>query len=116
MNDVPVRYRIKSSQEILEVKNFGESFSDSNLVLVFRQNDLGFSRYAVIASKAVGGAVQRNRCKRRLRNRADRFIQNLAQDVDLLLIARLPLLSLTPKELDLSVKRLLTRAKLWTSE
>ena len=116
MNNVPVRYRIKNSQEILDIKNFGESFSDSALVLVIKQNDLGYSRFAVIASKAVGGAVQRNRCKRRLRNRVRGLIQKITPDYDLLFIARLPLLTVIPSVLDKSIFKLLDRAKMMVTK
>ena len=115
MNNVQVRYWIKSSQEILYLKRFGESFSDSNLVLIKKRNELGYSRYAVIASKAVGGAVQRNRCKRRIRNRINRFIKLCRPDVDLLFIARLPLLESSSDELDQSIYTLINSAGLLIS-
>lgn len=112
MSNVSIRNRIKSSQDILEIKNSGESFSDSNLVLIVKPNNLGYSRYTAIASKAVGGAVSRNRCKRRIRNRADRMINRIPSGVDFLLIARLPLLHVSPLELDHSISKLFRRAGL----
>ena len=112
MSNVSIRNRIKSSQDILEIKNSGKSFSDSNLVLIVKPNNLGFSRYTAIASKAVGGAVSRNRCKRRLRNRADRMLEMIPCGIDFLLIARLPLLQVSPLELDRSMTKLFKRAGL----
>lgn len=108
-----VGYRIKNSQQIFEIKRFGDSFSDSYLVLVFKQNDLSYSRFAVIASKAVvGGAVQRNRCKRRIRSRAISYIEKIKPCYDLLFIARQATLNCSPVELDMSFYTLLYRARL----
>lgn len=112
MSNVTVRYRIKNSQQILEIKRFGDSFSDSNLVLVIKRNNLTYSRYTVIASKVVGGAVQRNRCKRRIRHRADNILDKIKPCFDLLFIARQATLSCSPTELDNSIYTLLSRANL----
>lgn len=112
MSNVSPRNRIKSSQDILEIKNSGKSFSDSNLVLIVKPNDLDFSRYAAIASKAVGGAVSRNRCKRRMRSRADSFLSEIPSGIDFLLIARLPLLHVSPLDVDHSIIKLFKRAGL----
>lgn len=116
MNNVPERYRIKSSQQILEIKRFGDSFSDSNLVLVKKRNKLCYPRYAVIASKTVGGAVQRNRCKRRLRNRANEYLDKIKPDYDILLIARQATLNCSPAELDRTFYNLFKKAKLLEAE
>ena len=112
MGNVLQKNRIKNSQDILEIKNSGESFSDSNLVLIIKPNDLEYSRYTAIASKAVGGAVRRNRCKRRLRSRADKVLHLIPCGTDFLLIARLPLLHASPVDVDQSVMKLFRRAGL----
>lgn len=49
---------------------------------------VGNARVAVVASRRVGGAVQRNRAKRLLREAARRL--PLRSDVDLVLVARPP--------------------------
>jgi len=112
VSNVTAGYRIKNSQQILEVKRFGDSFSDSQLVLVYKRNNLGYSRYAVIASKSVGGAVQRNRCKRRMRSRANGYLDKIKPGYDMLFIARQATLHCSPIELDMSFYTLLNRAKL----
>lgn len=75
-------------------------------------NDLKITRVAVIASKSVGGAVQRNRCKRLLRSRVNNNWAEMKQGVDILLIARKKLLEASPDEVDVSVRHLLGMAGL----
>jgi ribonuclease P protein component len=105
-------YRLKSSQEIQAIRQKGKSFSDQFVVEVVMVNDLKITRVAVIASKSVGGAVQRNRCKRLLRSRVNNNWAEMKQGVDILLIARKKLLEASPDEVDVSVRHLLGMAGL----
>ena len=82
------------------------------MVLVFVPNGLDYSRAAVLASKAVGGAVQRNRCKRILRARLAQFWAEIKPGFDILIVARKHLLVSTPSEVDQSFQKLLVRAGL----
>jgi len=104
--------RIKSSQEIRAIRQSGQSVSDERMVLVFVPNGLDYSRAAVLASKAVGGAVQRNRCKRILRARLAQFWAEIKPGFDILIVARKHLLVSTPSEVDQSFQKLLVRAGL----
>lgn len=79
--------RLRSSADIQAV--FGARTSRAGRLLVLhvrRREDAEAPRVAVIASRKVGGAVQRNRAKRVLREAA-RAVP-LALGVDLVLIAR----------------------------
>jgi len=102
--------RIKSSQEIRAIRQSGQSVSDERMALVFLPNGLDYSRAAVLASKAVGGAVQRNRCKRILRARLAQFWAEIKPGFDILVVARKHLLTSTPSEVDQSFQKLLVRA------
>ena len=104
--------RIKSSLEIQAIRQSGQSVSDERMALVFVPNGLDYSRAAVLASKAVGGAVQRNRCKRILRARLAQFWAEIKPGFDILIVARKHLLVSTPSEVDQSFQKLLVRAGL----
>ena len=104
--------RIKSSQEIRAIRQSGQSVSDERMALVFLPNGLNYSRAAVLASKAVGGAVQRNRCKRILRARLAQFWAEIKPGFDILIVARKHLLVSTPSEVDQSFQKLIVRAGL----
>ena len=82
------------------------------MALVFLPNGLDYSRAAVLASKAVGGAVQRNRCKRILRVHLAQFWAEIKPGFDILIVARKHLLVSTPSEVDQSFQKLLVRAGL----
>jgi ribonuclease P protein component len=103
---------LKNSQEIHAIRRSGQSVSDERMALVFHPNGLAYSRAAVLASKAVGGAVQRNRCKRILRARLAHSWEEIKPGFDILVIARKRLLESTPAEVDQTFQELLVRAGL----
>lgn len=103
---------LRGSQEISAVRKEGKSFSNQYIVLVVRPNDLGMSRYAVIATRSVGGAVKRNRCKRRIRSRVAKIAPAIIKGNDFLIIARVGLLAATPTAVDEAVEQIFSRAGL----
>lgn len=58
------------------------------MVLIARANDLDETRIGVTASRTVGGAVARNRARRRLREAARRAETTMAKGWDVVLVAR----------------------------
>ena len=106
---------LKDPRIIQQVKQEGESVANSLAILVTNSNDLQTIRYAVIASRSVGGAVQRNRCRRRLRARAVENLKRLEVGMDCLLIARKKLLIAEPREVDTAVQDLFNRISKRTS-
>jgi len=101
--------RLKDPRAIQKVKQEGESVANSLAILVTKPNDFQIIRYAVIASRSVGGAVQRNRCRRRLRARAVENLKRLEVSLDCVLIARKGLLYAEPREVDIAVQDLFNR-------
>ena len=102
---------LKDPRTIQQVKQEGESAANSLAILVTKTNDFQTIRYAVIASRSVGGAVQRNRCRRRLRARAVENLKRLEVGMDCLLIARKKLLYAEPREVDAAVLDLFNRIR-----
>ncbi|MGB4595006.1 MAG: ribonuclease P protein component [Anaerolineaceae bacterium] len=109
---IPKQNRLKDSETIRAIRSDGKSFTSSIAILVVQDSLLGKTRVAFLASRSVGGAVQRNRCKRVLRSRVAQLIKEMAQPHDLLLIARKPLLSVTADEIEQNLVVLFERAKL----
>jgi ribonuclease P protein component len=70
------------------------------------------NRVAVIAGRSVGGAVQRNLAKRRLRSAYRYFEAELQQGYDLVLIARRPILEADYQSLLEAMKSLFSQAGL----
>ena len=57
--------RLRSSDEIREVVGKGKRFSSKSITLHYLSAET--NRFAIVVSKAVGGAVTRNQVKRRIR-------------------------------------------------
>ncbi len=59
--------RIRKKKDFLFLYKTGNRYRGRYFNLIYLSNDLDFSRMAVVVSKKVGGAVERNTIKRRLR-------------------------------------------------
>lgn len=80
------------------------------MVLVADASQLPYPRFAFVAGKGVGGAVQRNRAKRRLRGAVQSLLPRIEPGWDIVVIARAPLLTADwPAVIDTGL-RLLRRA------
>ena len=102
------RLRLNHSDDIKRVRQHGRTLANALLVLGFLPNQLQQNRIAIIAGRSVGGAVQRNFAKRRLRSAIQSLMVNFNQGYDLVLIARKPILNV---DYPLIVEGLQTLAK-----
>jgi|TARA_B100001964_G_scaffold173112_1_gene190675 ribonuclease P protein component len=84
--------------------------------LLAGSNGLAHTRIGFVASKSVGGAVQRNRAKRRLRAELRAQSARLDPGWDLVFVARRPILNCSMPTLSAAVTELLSRAGLLQSE
>lgn len=81
--------RLNHTLDIQRVRRHGKSIAHPFFVLIFlRDKQVENAPVGVIASKAVGGAVERNRAKRVLRSAASALHKNILHDAMVLLIAR----------------------------
>ena len=80
--------RLRARAEFLAVQNAGRRVSARYVTLLGLPNTLGTDRLGIIASKRVGGAVSRNRAKRRLRELFRRAIDRGDRPMDIVAIAR----------------------------
>lgn len=81
-------------------------------MLIGHANELPHSRIGIVAGRAIGNAVDRNRAKRRLRAILAKAIPEIVPGMDILVIARGPVRETTFARLDAAVMQLLNRAKL----
>jgi len=92
-------FRLTRSEDINRVRQQGQSFVHAAIVLGRLPNQLGQNRIAIIAGRSVGGAVQRNLAKRRLRSAYQSLQAGLQNGFDLVIIARRPILEIEYTEL-----------------
>ena len=83
--------RLRQPFEFERVRKQGRSWTTRLLVLAVLANDLEHNRYGFAVGRRVGGAVERNRVKRRLREAVRALHPSLDQGFDVVLIARGPL-------------------------
>jgi ribonuclease P protein component len=81
------------------------------MVVVVCSNEIEALRIGVVAGRAVGNAVRRNRSKRLLREAILPYLALIAPGWDILLIARQPLATATLQHTREVLARLLDRSK-----
>jgi len=106
-------FRLRSTQDIHQVRDAGKSFVDPLLVLVALENQGGKTRMAVVVNKAIGMAVLRNRYKRMVRAVFSHYLPDLKSGYDIVLIIRKRMKEAQHEDLMLSMRKLLNQAQLF---
>lgn len=82
------RERIRKKKDFTELYRNGACFRGKYFNVIFKVNGLTHSRMAAVSSRKVGGAVQRNKARRRARTLFRANKSGLAVPMDLLVIAK----------------------------
>ncbi len=109
------RYRLTGPKDFQRVRRTGTSYSHPLFVAVVCANDLPAVRIGVSASRNLGGAIRRNRAKRRLREAFRPFMADIRGGWDLLVIARPALLDAEWPDVQAAVRSVLKRSGLQRS-
>jgi ribonuclease P protein component len=107
-----LKHRLRRAADLKHVRQQGRSRSHSLAVLVVRPNNLSESRFAFVASRRVGKAVQRNRARRLLREVVRQHLMDIKPGWDCVLIARREAALATYWEVETAVITLLTSLNL----
>jgi ribonuclease P protein component len=104
------RFRLTSNEDFRRVRRTGKSYAHPLLILITAPDQPDACRIGVAASKRVGGAVQRNRARRRLRHAIRPHLSRILPGRDVLLIARPALVDADWPAVQAAVAELLKRA------
>jgi ribonuclease P protein component len=106
------KFRLTRSTDFKRVRHTGKSYAHPFVVLVVQTSEAPRVRVGVTAGRSVGGAVQRNRAKRLLREAMRPLLPDLLPGWDLILIARSALPSKSLQEIRQVLTSLLRRAQI----
>ncbi len=110
---VEQRRRLRSKSRFLEIRQQGHRWVHPLVVVGGLANDLGWTRCGFVVSGKLGGAVARNRIRRRLREAVRALYPHIAPGWDLVWIARPALQGARFQEIAVAAEGLLRRAGLW---
>jgi ribonuclease P protein component len=105
--------RLRRNSEYLFLKSHGSQFITPYFKLIYRNNaQAETSRVGIIVGNYIGGAVKRNRVKRRIREVFRKNILEIRQKTDLICLVRPQVLSLSFGQLQNEISRALQNAGL----
>lgn len=106
------RYRLRRSDDVDRVWQQGRSWRHPLAVLLVNPNAKDVSRFAFVASRRVGKAVDRNRAKRLLREAVRPHLSEIKSGWDCLFVARKTTPEASLATVESAVSQLLARADL----
>ena len=104
------KHRLTSSADFKRVRRTGKPMAHPLFVIITAPNQVGETRYGVMAGKAVGNAVQRNRAKRRLRAALRSWVDRVTPGWDVICVARAALIQAEWGEIQQALRTSFRRA------
>jgi ribonuclease P protein component len=113
---LPKPQRIRRSQDFKRTYARGRSYPHSLMILYVVPGNAGVTRFGFSVSRKLGGAVIRNRIRRRLREACRRILKEVRPGFDVVFVARRVAATQDFAALEAAIRQLLARAKLLNQE
>ncbi|CAN5210129.1 hypothetical protein BH24CHL7_BH24CHL7_01360 [soil metagenome] len=101
---------LRGPRDFAALQGSSRSRVDPLIVLRFTRNDRGGTRFGFSTGRKLGGAVVRNKVRRRLRMRIQAMMAGIAPGWDVLVVARPAAADATYAELGVALERLMRQA------
>ena len=107
---------IRSAVDFQQIQGQSRTRAHGTLLVRYRRNELGRTRFGISTGRRVGSAVVRNRIRRRLREVLRRLSTRIDSGWDILLVARVPAAEASQAQLEEIIIRLMQQAGLLVNE
>ena len=108
---MPSPPRLTASEEFRQAYREGTRIADARLIIHVRPRGPGPARIGIAVRRQLGGAVQRNRLKRRLRDASARAYRVLPERLDVVIVPRVAAVDAPFEELVATLTDLFARAR-----
>jgi ribonuclease P protein component len=98
---------LRSREDFARISEEGHSRADRLMIVRFVPNGRDHDRFGISTGRRLGGAVGRNRVRRRVREIIRRLPNDSGQGWDILIVARPPAVDASFDELRVALERLL---------
>lgn len=108
---MPSLPHLTAPEQFRQAYREGARVANERIIVHARASGTGPARVGIAVRRQLGGAVQRNRVKRRLREASARAYHALPQGMDVVIVPRTPAVGASFEELVASLTELFTRAR-----
>ena len=108
--------RLRKTGDFKAVYSRGRSFVHPVMVVYVLKNEGDIVRFGFSVSKKLGGSVERNRIKRRLREASRTLLPLLQTGIDVVVVARSPVAECRKRDLESIMRSLFQKARVLTAE
>jgi ribonuclease P protein component len=107
---LPKKNRLTSREDFADLKTAGRKYQSNSFALLYKENNLDFSRFGFIVSKRVSlKATQRNLIRRRLSEAILKKIPSLSDHFDFLFLTKNEILGKSLPEIENEITDLFRR-------
>ena len=107
---------LRSAVDFQQIQGQSRTRAHPVLLVRYRRNEVGRTRFGISTGRRVGSSVVRNRIRRRLREALRRLSPRIEAGWDILIVTRIPAAETTQAELQAILERLMRQAGLLVEE